>query len=211
VANKFSLNGATNLGALSSAWTTRGVLDKSDRDDLFRFKLSSRSSLEIELSNLNANANLSLINRSGKAIAVSKQSGRRDESIAMTLDQGVYYLYVDAVGKSNTRYTLTTGAESTIVEMPTTNDGAASSPILNAGSAVNDPNGTDRVQPVAPITPEPPKDSPFQQIIEQMKKKQADGSSFNERYSIISQIEPIQSHPILDIDALKGIFDSVTQ
>jgi hypothetical protein len=108
MANNTTLRNATNIGTLIGAGASSGELGKSAPSNFFKFKLSSRSSFSTTLSQLKANADLTLLNGRGKPILLSSHPGKSQETILpMALKPGTYYIRVNAVGKANTRYTLT--------------------------------------------------------------------------------------------------------
>lgn len=73
----------------------RGVLDGDTPARSYRLQLTQRSSLNLALSNLRANANLTLVDRSGSIIDRSARTGRSAEAITQTLDSGTYYIRVN--------------------------------------------------------------------------------------------------------------------
>ena len=73
----------------------QGFLGDATPARSYKLQLTQRSSLNLALSNLKANADLALVDRSGKVIDRSARSGRNAESIAQTLDSGTYYVRVN--------------------------------------------------------------------------------------------------------------------
>ncbi len=73
----------------------RGVLDKDTASQSYRLRLTQRSSLNLGLSKLKANADLTLVDRSGNVIDRSARSGQTAESINQTLESGTYYVQVN--------------------------------------------------------------------------------------------------------------------
>ena len=94
-----TLNQARNLGNLSGDTTyfQQGEVN-SGTNDLFKFKLSRSSSINLSLGNLSSNADLRLLSESGKEIKRSTQANRRSESIQSRLGEGNYYIQVSADG-----------------------------------------------------------------------------------------------------------------
>jgi len=70
----------------------KNTIGGSDRADFLRFNLSSRSSIQVTLKKLKANADLTLLNGSGQLVLQSKQKGKKNEAIATTLEAGSYFL-----------------------------------------------------------------------------------------------------------------------
>lgn len=94
-----------NLNMQSGVDRYRGALGISTPTQSYKLQLTQRSSLNLELSKLTANADLSLVSRSGKVIERSSGKGRNDESITQTLNSGTYYVRVDRQ-QGKTRYQL---------------------------------------------------------------------------------------------------------
>ena len=88
----------------------RGVLGEDTPARSYRLQLTQRSSLNLSLSNLQANADLTLVDRSGSIIDRSARTGRNAESIAQTLDSGTYYVRVNRQqGKTSYRLAIDLG------------------------------------------------------------------------------------------------------
>ncbi len=105
-----STAGARNLGTLDRRRRIRGSLSISSRvldlDDFFKFNVASNeTNVVLALRNLQANADLRLLDSAGASIAFSGRRGRRNERIARTLEAGEYFIQVSQDGV-NTRYTL---------------------------------------------------------------------------------------------------------
>lgn len=95
--------------AIALAEVNRSYQDwvgKGDRDDFYQFRLHQRSSVQLSLSGLQANADLALLSGS-KVVRRSLRSGRQAETIRETLPAGTYYVRVNQQ-TGNTRYTLST-------------------------------------------------------------------------------------------------------
>jgi ELWxxDGT repeat protein len=86
------------------------VLDRvgpDDRDDFYRIRLTGRTSLEITMDRLQANANLELLNQRGNVLERSTRNGTQDEAISRTLNEGTYFLRVFTPNRNaDTRYRL---------------------------------------------------------------------------------------------------------
>ncbi|GAB4146283.1 MAG: hypothetical protein Fur0046_24180 [Cyanobacteria bacterium J069] len=95
------------MGVLGSKPVVRrDLVGPSDRTDFYKFSLKRSSSVNLQLSNLQANADLLLLNRAGKAIARSRKGGTQAEQITRQLQSGTYYVQVLGRGSKNTRYKL---------------------------------------------------------------------------------------------------------
>ncbi|MBW4661584.1 MAG: PPC domain-containing protein [Drouetiella hepatica Uher 2000/2452] len=102
-----SLSSARPLGVLGSKLLERrDLVGPRDRTDFFKFSLKRSSDVNFQLSNLQANADLLLLNRSGKAIARSQKGGKQAEQITRQLQSGTYYVQVSGRGSKSTRYKL---------------------------------------------------------------------------------------------------------
>lgn len=116
----------------------KDFVGQSDRDDLYRFRASSSSTVRLNLKGLKGNANLQIfapkrsvrqtkrrigsidfsnlkpsrIRRFLSPVARSSRGGRRNEAIAVDVDPGTYYIRVSSKGRANTRYRLIARANS---------------------------------------------------------------------------------------------------
>ncbi len=118
----------SSFNALRSRPTrVRDQVHRNDSDDFFQIQVRSRSSLDIRLNRLQADADLELLNARGRRVARSSRNRRSDDSIHKTVDAGTYYVRVfQARRNQDTRYRLSvtrndegagnTQAESKIVE-----------------------------------------------------------------------------------------------
>lgn len=104
-----TLAGAKNLGAIANSTGSNGFIGNSDKLDHFRFRLTSRSNVSLTLAGLTADADLFLLDRSGKAIAQSQRSERLSEQVRRVLNPGVYFVKVTQV-RGNTNYLLQVNA-----------------------------------------------------------------------------------------------------
>ena len=84
-----------NLNQQSGSGRYQGVLSEDSSSQSYRLRLTQRSSLNLALSNLKTNADLTLLDRSGKVIDRSSRNGQTAESIAQTLSAGTYYVRVE--------------------------------------------------------------------------------------------------------------------
>jgi hypothetical protein len=66
----------------------------NDSNDYYRFSLSSRSSLSLELTGLQQDADIQMLDRGGTVVAESRQAGSANDTIATTLGAGTYYIRV---------------------------------------------------------------------------------------------------------------------
>lgn len=95
-----TLNQARNLGNLTgdTTYSQQGSMS-SGNNELFKFKLSRSSSINLSLGSLSSNAELQLLSGSGKEIKRSVQANRRSASIQSRLGEGTYYVQASMVGE----------------------------------------------------------------------------------------------------------------
>ncbi|MBD3883071.1 DUF4394 domain-containing protein [Phormidium tenue FACHB-886] len=93
--NNNSFDTAQNLGVLSRTRSISGSLDRENRTDFLKFRVTSRSSLRGVLDRLSNNASFTLFNGSRQQIASSNNPGRQSESITTPLKRGSYFLQVN--------------------------------------------------------------------------------------------------------------------
>ena len=83
----------------------------TDKNDYYQFALKKRSEVSITLDDLDANANISLLDANYKEITKSDRAQRNSESILEALNAGTYYLHVDRLGNQRTDYRLRLNAD----------------------------------------------------------------------------------------------------
>lgn len=83
----------------------RGAVSNTDKLDFYRFTLTARSSFTAAMSQLKANAALSLLSKSGQSLLQARNPGKQQKLINTTLDAGIYFLRVSR-RSSDTRYRL---------------------------------------------------------------------------------------------------------
>jgi hypothetical protein len=86
------------IGSLNGQKNQSGVLTQKDRNDFYRFSLSGRSSVSLNLKGLKANADLEIYNSNRARIATSRQGGMKAEQINTTLEAGTYHVKVAGKG-----------------------------------------------------------------------------------------------------------------
>lgn len=104
------LGGNTQQLARNVKLTPRGVrlsdlVGRSDPNDFYRVKMSGKSSLDLKLSGLTANANLELRNSAGRILKASRLNGTTNEAVSFNVAEGTYFVRVYQQS-GNTRYTL---------------------------------------------------------------------------------------------------------
>ncbi|MER3494099.1 MAG: peptidase [Mastigocladus sp. ERB_26_2] len=99
-----NLNNSRNLNVNYSNQIFTDWVGKRDKNDYYSFNVSSRSSLNLVVDSLSADANLQLLNSSGAVIAGSYNRKKKAETISTTLDAGTYYVRVYRVNKKKSTY-----------------------------------------------------------------------------------------------------------
>jgi hypothetical protein len=108
-----SLAKATSLGFLDGQSLTRkNSLSQDDRVDFFKFSLNKSGSAKFKLTGLRANADLALLNETGKVVARSNKGGNKAEKLLVQLTAGTFYLQIKGKGGS-TSYKLKSSAAAT--------------------------------------------------------------------------------------------------
>jgi len=108
------LGGNTQRQARNVRLTTRGVrlsdfVGRSDPNDFYQVKMLGKSSLDLRLSGLTADANLELRNAAGRVLKASRLGGTSNEAISLNVAAGTYLVRVYQQS-GNTRYTLNMSA-----------------------------------------------------------------------------------------------------
>jgi ELWxxDGT repeat protein len=115
-----TLGTARAISLNASAQTFTDAVNPTDPIDIYRFSLGIRSSLNLFVNNLAANAKLELLDGSGNLVSVngvpqqSDNAGTFAESINTILNPGVYYVRVTPVGGASTAYTLGANIQNSI-------------------------------------------------------------------------------------------------
>jgi len=168
-----SLRTARRIEIRAIPHSHKGYVGNRDRVDFFRIDLTSLSQFELTLTQLEANADVALLNRRGKILAKSHRRGKKNEAIAKQLDAGSYYIRVIAsTAHDNTRYNLKLSSK--ILEIP------IPIPILNP---IPNPNPTPNLTPNPPPNPDPdpdPTPTPTPTIIGSSGDDNLAGTQFND-------------------------------
>ena len=108
-----SFDSARNIGVLTSGEQVfSDWVGSIDGNDYYRFELLDNSSVNLSLDGLEANANIVLLNETGRRVARSTNAGVVEDEIAVSdLTAGTYYLqvYQDA-SRTSTNYTVSLSA-----------------------------------------------------------------------------------------------------
>ncbi|MFM7427201.1 MAG: CAP domain-containing protein [Elainella sp.] len=97
---------ATDVRPQSARYS--GVLSETNPARYYRLRLTQRSSLNLALSGLTADADLALVNQAGATLNQSSRRGSSRESLAQTVEPGTYYVRVDR-RRGTPRYRLDVG------------------------------------------------------------------------------------------------------
>ncbi|MEA5598695.1 C2 family cysteine protease [Rivularia sp. UHCC 0363] len=100
------LSSSTPLDTKQQWQTIKDRVGLDNTDDYYTFKLDSRSSFNLVLSNLSDNVDVRLLNYNGSEIAHSSIGGIGNETINKSLDVGTYHIQVHQEGDTGTSYTL---------------------------------------------------------------------------------------------------------
>jgi hypothetical protein len=104
-----SNNSRTSANLLTAGVTMVGSISSSSDVDYFKLVLTPGSTVDITLTNLNADCDLTLYSSSGSSLAVSNKSGTSNEEITGTLTNSIYYVKVKGYGSAKcTNYHLLT-------------------------------------------------------------------------------------------------------
>lgn len=100
------LKSATIVDPSLGQGSYRGIVGDAKPDRYYRIRLDQRSSLNLSLSGLKADAQLALINHNGKILDRSVRNQKSNASIVQTVEPGTYYVRVHRQ-QGKTQYQLT--------------------------------------------------------------------------------------------------------
>jgi len=105
-----TLGTASNLGNLTGTKNLSNFVGTKDTNDYYRFSLTGNNNVKLILNNMTANADLELLNSSGRVINALKSISSTEKAIFATLNAGTYYTRIYSVGGANTNYNLSLNA-----------------------------------------------------------------------------------------------------
>jgi len=99
---------AADFGGLANGAmkVTTGSVVPGDTSDYYKFSLASAAQIYLKLTELTDNADLQILDSSGRVISTAKRMGTSDEAIRLTLSAGTYYVKVVLKGTLGTSYRL---------------------------------------------------------------------------------------------------------
>jgi len=86
-------------------YTYKGQIGESRPERFYQVRCNQSGNLSLALTDLKANASLTLLNSKGKAVGRSDQPGLSQESLTQTVEPGIYYVRVSS-NRGSTRYRL---------------------------------------------------------------------------------------------------------
>lgn len=117
----YNLKAARKLGAQEGSRAYSGSVGGKKAEQLYKLRFNRSSSIGLSMTGLTANANLELLSRNGKVLNRSAQKGHLNESIAQTVDKGIYYVRVSRQqGKTNYRLSMAIDSGASTSSAPTT-------------------------------------------------------------------------------------------
>jgi hypothetical protein len=113
-----SLSKAKTINIGSTPTNLTNSIGRSDKFDYLRVNLSGRSSFNLKLTKLKANADLALFNGVGQLVAQSRKAKKASETIATVLEGGTYFIRVSAGKRDFTSYRLSINANTITPDPP---------------------------------------------------------------------------------------------
>jgi Calpain family cysteine protease/Bacterial pre-peptidase C-terminal domain len=110
----------SNLNISQNPQALTGSIGWENINDYYSFKLSDRSSFNVELTGLSANLNLKVLDSNGSIVAGSYNRRKSDESINVTLEAGEYYIEVYRFSRGVSNYNLQFSGKSYTDVIPST-------------------------------------------------------------------------------------------
>jgi Bacterial pre-peptidase C-terminal domain len=109
------IKNALDTGSLSGANRSyEGRVSSRDKD-LYRVNLSEKGSVNLSLSNLRRDVDLSLLDQRGNEISRSTNNDSSDELVNESLNAGTYFVQVSRLGNLRTNYKLEMSADGSVV------------------------------------------------------------------------------------------------
>ena len=99
-----TLRSAYDLGAVTGTRRVQEAVGAGDRADVFRFDIDRTSSVNLSLSKLAADADLSLLDSRGNVLSKSDRAGNAAESIRGRLPSGSYFVSITPYRNASSCY-----------------------------------------------------------------------------------------------------------
>ena len=97
-----STNGTMGGAAAINVMTdVKGTIAPVNDIDYYKFTINSYGTINVWLTTLPANYNLAVFNSSGTQIGISQNKGSKNETVALSVAAGTYYVKVFPVGNAN--------------------------------------------------------------------------------------------------------------
>jgi Domain of unknown function (DUF4394)/Bacterial pre-peptidase C-terminal domain len=93
-----------SLGATSTSFVD--AVGRSDRNDFYQFDVATPGNISLNLSGLDGNADLQVLNANGNVVASSVNTGNANESINLNLASGSFFIRVFPGAMQSTAYSL---------------------------------------------------------------------------------------------------------
>jgi hypothetical protein len=142
-----SLSTARQISVGSTATNFSDWVGTTDTNDYYRFSVTQNTNLNLTLSGLSGNADLSLLDSNGNTITSSNNFGTANDFINRQLQQGNYFIRVFPMSGVNTNYNLSVAATPvniapSLLNFSISNPNLSNTDTLNLiGGSVSDVNG----------------------------------------------------------------------
>jgi subtilisin family serine protease len=143
-----STRAARSLGTISGSREFYDAITSGDRDDFYKFTLAQNSNLNLSLTGLKADAEISLLDSLGRLIVSSTNSGMASEVISRAVGAGTYFIRVfQYSGDTNYNLNLFAGSQ----QLPTSYSTTFGYGLANAAAAVSRALNTTSFAPVTDL------------------------------------------------------------
>jgi subtilisin family serine protease len=143
-----SSRAAQNLGTISGTREFYDAITSGDRDDFYKFTLAQNSNLNVSLTGLRADAEISLLDSQGRLIVSSTNSGTTSEVITRAVSAGTYFIRVyQYSGDTNYNLSIFSSTQQLAANYSTTFGYG----LVNAAAAVARAVGTPSFAPVTDL------------------------------------------------------------
>jgi hypothetical protein len=107
-----TLTDASYIGIVSAGYATtyNDYLSKGDRNDYYRLRIKTTTSISVKMYGMTDNADLQLLDGNGRTLQTSAKTGITSETMSRLLAPGTYYLRAYYSGAGSTPYSLRVAA-----------------------------------------------------------------------------------------------------